>query len=219
MNNSFSVKIVLMQPNNPQTPVGPSDPFAFINNSAPLGQKPSPFAPSTTKGRIILVGSLLGVLLLVFVIVMSFLNNASQEKAKKYLELGQKQTEIIRLSAIGEQKAKSLETRSYASTVKLSMTSSQSSVNKVITANGVNAKQLSKELTKSKNPKSDAILDEAEKNSRFDETFKELLASEITKYQQQINSVASGSTAKEKQILQDAFTQASTLQGPPPKAT
>ena len=216
MNDSFSVKIMLMQPNNPQ---GPSDPFAFINNAAPVGKKPKTIAPSTTRGTIILVGSLLGVLLLLFVVVMSFLNNASQEKAKKYLELGQKQTEIIRLSAIGEQKAKSLETRSYAASVKLSMTTSQSNVNKIITANGVSSKQLSKELTKSKNPQSDTILDEAEKNSRFDETFKELLVSEITKYQQQINTVAGGSSGTERTILQDAFNQASTLQGPPPKTT
>ncbi len=204
-----------MPPNNQQ----PADPFAFINNSAPVGQKQSPLAPTTMKGRVILLGSILGILLVGFIIVSSFLNNASQEKAKQYLEIGQKQTEIIRLAAIGETKGLSLETRSYASTIKLSMTSSQSNTNKVITSHGVNSKQLSKELTKSRNTKSDAILTEAEKNNRFDETFKELIASEITKYQQQINSVASGSTAKEKIILQEAFTQASTLQGPPPKAT
>lgn len=208
-----------MQPNNSQSTEGPSDPFAFIKNTVPAGHRPSPFSPSTTKGRVILIGSLMGVLLLVFVIVMSFLNNASQEKAKQYLELGQKQTEIIRLSAIGEQKAKSLETRSYATTVKLSMTTSQANVNKVITANGVNAKQLSKELTKSKNPKSDTILDEAEKNNRFDETFKELLSSEITKYQQQINTVAGDISEAEREILQEAFNQASILQGTASKTT
>ena len=200
-----------MQPNNPQAPTGPSDPFAFINDSAPLGKKPSLLSPTTMKGRIILIGSLAAVVLLGFVVVMSFLNNASQEKAKQYLEIGQKQTEIIRLAAIGETKGRSLDTRSYAVTIKLSMTSSQKDVNKVITGHSISSKKLSKELTKSKNTKSDQILDEAEKNNRFDETFKELIDAEILKFQTQINAIAPGSTNKEKGILKDAFDKASLI--------
>ena len=200
-----------MQPNNPQAPTGPSDPFAFINDSTPPGKKPSRLSPTTMKGRIILIGSLAAVVLLGFVVVMSFLNNASQEKAKQYLEIGQKQTEIIRLAAIGETKGRSLDTRSYAVTIKLSMTSSQKDVNKVITGHGISSKKLSKELTKSKNTKSDQILDEAEKNNRFDETFKELIDAEILKFQTQINAIAPGSTNKEKGILKDAFDKASLI--------
>jgi hypothetical protein len=203
-----------MPPNNQQMPSQPSDPFGFITNSAPVGKKPSPLTPTTMNGRIILLGSILLLVVIIAIVFMSFLNNSSEAKAKQYLEIGQKQTEIIRLSAIAETKGRSLETRSYASTIKLSFTSSQSAVNKVITANGISSKQLSKELTKSKNTKSDAILDEAEKNNRFDETFKELIESEMQKYQQQLNSIATSSTKNEKTILEDAFNQASLLQGP-----
>ena len=200
-----------MPTSNSQGPNLPSDPYAFINNSAPLGSKPSPLSPNTTKGRIILIGALAGFLLIAFVILMSFLNNADQAKAKQYLEIGQKQTEIIRLSSIGETKGRLLETRSYAGTIKLTMTSSQNEVNKVISGRGVSTKELSKQLTKSKNTASDKILDEAEKNNRFDETFKELIDSELLKFQQQLNTVFEGSFPNEKKILESAFNQATLL--------
>lgn len=202
-----------MQPNYPTNNQQPSDPFAFINNTS-VYKKPSPINPGSMKGRIILVSSGLIILIIVFAIIMSVLGSASKSKAKPYLELGQAQTEIIRLSTIGQQKSKSLDTRSYALTIKLSMTSSQSDVNKVIRSHGISEKELSTSLTQSKNAKSDTLLDEAEKNNRFDSTFNELITTSINNYKKQLNAVAGGASSNEKQILQKAYNQANTLVKP-----
>lgn len=204
-----------MQPNNPSQP---SDPFAFLNNSAPVGQKPSPLSPNTTKGRVILVSVIFGVILIGFIIFMSVLNSSKNANAAQYLEISQKQAEIIRLSTIAQAKADSLETKSYAATIKLAMTSSQTDINKLVTSHGVNKTQLNKKLTLSKNSQSDAILDEADKNNRFDSTFKELINSQLNNFQKQINEVVSSSTKKEQQVLKNAFDQAGLIQSAPATA-
>lgn len=196
-----------MQPNNQQIP---EDPFAFITNAGQT-HKPSLLQPGSKKGRIIIALVGLVLLITVFAIIMSFLNNSSEGKTKQYIELGQQQTELIRLSAVAQQKSKSLETRSYASTIKLSMTSSQSTMNDLIQSHGVSARDLSAQLTNSKNAKSDTILDEAEKNGRFDTTFRELINSQLLNYQKQLSALASSSSAKEKTILQEAFNQAQII--------
>jgi hypothetical protein len=205
------ITILDMPPNNYPNPNMPSDPYAFMNNGSSPRRSPSFINPQTTKGRVILFGSLAVVLVIVFVVVMSILGSADRAKSQQYIELGQRQAEIIRLTALGETKARSLETRSYALTVRFTMLHSQSSVNKVIDGRGISSKQLSKELTKSKNTASDQLLTEAERNNRFDETFKELIDSEIAKFQQQINAVAEGSTKAEKRILEETFKDASLL--------
>lgn len=165
------------------------------------------------KGRIIVVAVGLAVLLIIFVIIMSILGNAGKGQNQAFIEIAQRQTEIIRLSTLAEQKAKVLETRSYATTVRMSFTTAQSDMTSVLASHGVNQKSLSKQLSASKNAKSDQALTEAEKNNRFDETWTELINTEINNYKKQLTAAAGGSSPQDTQTLQAALNQANTLQG------
>lgn len=204
-----------MQPNYP-TPnqMGPApDPYAFITNS-PTNKKPNVFNNGSKKVRIIIVVVGLLLILIIGIIFMNILSSGSKARTAQMVELGQRQAEIIRLSAMAQEKSKSLDTQNYAITVKLSVTSSQNDINKIITSSGVSQKELSKKLTQSKNAENDAILNEALKNNRFDETFKQVMTNQLGNYQKQLETVFNGSTKKQKTTLNVAYEQAGILLGP-----
>ncbi len=206
-----------MFPNNQQPyspsppPNGGNNPFDFITNS-PQKPKTNIFNNGSKKTRILLFVGMLVILIILFIVVVGILNSSGKAKANQLIEVSKSQTEIIRLAALGEKDAQSLETRSYASTIKLSMMTSQTTTNKIITSNGVKAKSLNKELTKSRNAKSDQLLEEAQKNSRYDSTFTELINAEIQSYKQKLNNSASSLNDKEKATLQNNFNQILILQ-------
>lgn len=204
-----------MQPNYPSPrPIGPQpDPYAFITN-APTNRKPSIFNNGSKKVRIfIVVGGLLLILIL-GIMFMTILGSGSKARNAQLIEIGQRQSEIIRLSSMATEKSNSLDTKNYALTIKLSMTSSQNDLNKIITSGGISQKELSKKLTQSKNAETDQILNEALKNNRFDETYKEVINNQLSNYQKQLNSVYTGSTKKQKASLKLAYDQATILVGP-----
>lgn len=207
-----------MYPNNqpPQPQATPPNPYDFIYNS-PSKPKSSLPLPGGKMGRIIVVAVGLIILFILFFVIKSFLGSSDKAITQQYIEIAQRQTEIIRLASIAEQKGTSLETRSNAIITKASITSSQSSVTAVIQKKGVSPKELSKQLTASKNAKSDATLAEAEKNNRFDETYSELIAAEITNYKKQLNAAASGASKSEKTVLEASFYQANSILPPTKK--
>lgn len=137
-------------------------------------------------------------ILILGIIFMTILGSGSKARNAQLIEIGQRQSEIIRLSSMATEKSNSLDTKNYALTIKLSMTSSQNDLNKIITSGGISQKELSKKLTQSKNAETDQILNEALKNNRFDETYKEVINNQLSNYQKQLNSVYTGSTKKQK---------------------
>lgn len=203
-----------MQPNYQMPNQQPSpDPYAFITNS-PTNRKPSIFNNGSKKVRILIVAGVFLLVLIIGIIFMSILGSGSKAHNAQLLELGQSQAEIIRISAMAQEKSKSLDTKNYALTVKLSVTSSQNDVNKIITSGGVSQKELSKKLTQSKNSQTDQLLNEALKNNRFDETFKQIMNTQLGNYQKQLQTVFNSSTKKQKTTLKLAYDQASVLLGP-----
>lgn len=165
------------------------------------------------KGRIILVASIFIVLLILFIIVMSIFGQAGKAQNQSYLEIAQRQTEIIRLSTIADQKTKTPETLAYAATVRTTFITSQSDMKTVLGSHGVSQKSLTKQLSASKNTKSDDALSEAEKNNRFDETWTELINTEIANYQKQLSAAFDAASATDRKTLENAYNQAVTLKG------
>lgn len=190
-----------MQPQNT------NDPYGFIMNS-PQKQANKPIGMGA---RIAVVAG--GVLLLIIVAIIgnSLLSSGQKAQTQRYIELAQTQTEIIRITTLADKKAKTLNTRSYAVTTRVSLESSQKSTTAILNKRGIKEKKLTKLLSASKNPKTDAALEEATKNNRFDETFNKLLNTQLANYQKQLNDAASGASKKDKQALQRSFNQVAIL--------
>lgn len=207
--------MIVMQPDN----VGytdQSDPFGFITNNP---QKPKrSFGPSGMAGRIAVIAAILVVLIIMAIVVSALLSRGDKAQTQRLIEISQRQTEIIRITTQADKNAKSLSTRSYALTTRVSLESSQKNVNQLLAKRGVKEKALSKQLTAGKNTKTDAALSEAQKNNRFDETFTEIMGAELTNYQKLLNGAADGAKKSEKDVLQKSFNSAATIQAKPQAA-
>ena len=193
----------------PYPPVSQQDPYGFITNSAP--QTPKNFGPSSMKGRVIVASVGLVVLIILTIIVSSILGSSGKAQTEQYLAIAKSQTEIIRISALAETKTKTLEGKSLASTTRLAFTTVQQDMNALLAAKGIKQKDLSKALSASKNVKSDELLNEAEKNNRYDETYSEILRGEIENYQKLINAAAGGAVGTEIQTLEYSYNQATLI--------
>jgi hypothetical protein len=126
----------------------------------------------------------------------SFLTKDSQAQTQRLLEIAQTQSELIRVSSIAKNKARDLDTRNFALNTQLTVQTSQQQVIKALNGRGVKSKGLNKQLGAKKNPKTDAALDEATKNNRFDATYIAILNKQIADYQKLLQGAYSGSTPK-----------------------
>jgi hypothetical protein len=187
------------------------DPYGFIMNSPARPPK----QPLAMKARILVVGGGLILLIIIFVIVSSLLSSGQKAQRDIYVQLAQKQTEMIRISTIGSKKAKTLQAKSYAITTRVSLESSQKQTTALITKRGLKEKNLNKSLALSKNVKVDTELETAEKNNRFDETFMKIMETQLSDYQKLLNQAASGASANERKSLEAAFSQVAVLQKKP----
>lgn len=174
----------------------------------------SPTAPSnrgpnlggSMGARIAVVAGGVILLIILIVVAMQFLNSGSKAQTQRLVEIAQTQSEIIRVSAVGEQKGKDLNTRALALNTKFSIESSQLEVKQALKKHGVNDKQLAKTLGALKNKKTDSALDEATRNNRFDETFNALLAKQLGDYQKLLKGASKGANKSEKTVLDNSYS-------------
>ncbi len=195
-----------MPPSQQQTP----SQYDFILNNQPRRSGPN-FGQSKGQRIAVVVGGLI-LLIIIVMVISSFLNSGSNGQKQQLIDIAKSQTEIIRVSALAQQKAVDPKTKQFALNVKLSVQSDQSQVMKSLEGRGVKAKSLSKTLAASKNPKNDTTLDDGTKNNRFDDTFLVLLQQQLTDYQKQLKIAfdASGSNS-EKTTLTNAFNNVTTV--------
>jgi FlaG/FlaF family flagellin (archaellin) len=201
----FIYKIVLMPPNQPGQ-------YDFILGSDQQPKRGIDF--SQNKGaRFAVIAVIVIIVIILAMVISSFLGKESKAQGQRLLEVAQAQTEIIRVTALGtKQEAKDLKTRNFALNTQLSVETSQIQVKKSLAAHGMGEKSISKKLGATKNAKTDAALKEATQNNRFDETFKTLLAKQLSDYQKLLKT-ASGSakTKTEKNTLNTAYTNVGRL--------
>lgn len=180
----------------PTTPT--SNPYDFI--TSPTNTSAGGFRSDNKKQRILLVAVAAIVVIFLFVVVSTLLGNAGKAQTQKLTELAQTQTELARIAGIGSTKAGSLETKSLAINAQLSLISSRQDTINILKKRGVKLKD--KQLAASRNSKTDALLQDAGVNNRFDQTFTETIQTKLASYQKQAKSVYSSSTpAEQKTIL------------------
>ncbi len=186
-------------------------PYHFITN-ADHAPKKSLLSGSSKQGRIIIVA--IGVIILItIVLVASTLLSAGSNAAKaELIKTAQAQTEIIRISKLGIDRAKSTSAKNLATTTYLSLQSDQSELLAALGKQGV--KLNAKELALGKNAKTDTLLTNAEQSNKFDEVFIKTIQTELTQYQKTVKAAydkVSGKTLKA--TLKDQYANANTLAG------
>lgn len=203
----FIYKIMLMPP-------AQQNQYEFIMNPSRPPKRRFDFH-NNLKARIAVVAVLLILVVIVATVVSSFLNKDAQAQAQRLTEVAQAQSEIIRVSALAKDKAKKEDTRNFALNAKLSVESSQQEIRKVLSKRGVSEKSLNKQLSAGKNSKTDAALDEAAKNNRFDETFTAILNQQLKDYQKLLQGAFASGNSDEKKAITYSYENAARLVGKP----
>lgn len=186
------------------------NPYQFIVDTDHTKKKPLIPAGSSKQTRILVVLAGLFVLLIFGYVIMTLLSSASNAGKAEVLKVAQQQTEIIRISKIGLDRAQSTATKNLAMTTNLSLQSDQATLVSAAKASG--ATIATSELVLGKNAKTDTVLTTAEQSNKFDEVFTKTLQAQLTEYQKSLKiAYDKADNKKLKQTLSDQFTSAGLL--------
>lgn len=192
---------MLMQPEN-----NPTSQYDFIMNPS----KPVRLGGGNKKTKILIIIIAVVTLITLGAFAYSLISSSGQTEATGFVSLAQKQTEIIRIAAIGNEKSTSIDTKVLAIATELSFTSSQAQFTKIIKDSGT--KVTPALLGGAKDALADTKLSSASSSGAFDQAFNEVLTAKLTDYQVTLKSVQASSTStKEKQLLQTSLAQVNTI--------
>jgi predicted outer membrane protein len=209
---------MLMQPQSPSPappPIAPGppghDPYAFITSpGVPKKRGLLPGGNSVTQRIIIVAG---GALLLIILasVIFSALGNAGKGDVETLRSAVQQQQELIRVADTGTQKAKGPTAKNYATTIKLTLSSDQAELQKIVKKS---LKIDAKTLNGGKDAETDELLTAAEQTNRFDEEFTTYMQREISEYMALLKKIYDGSDSQTaKTELAKQYDHAQVLLG------
>ena len=182
------------------------NPYGFIFDQ---NQSPKSGLGSTLKGNklFLIAAGLLGLLLIVLILSLAFGGEGGQRE--KFIDIAARQQEIIRISHSASSKATSLETRNFAITTKLSVTTAQKNL---LAALGKSVKIKPAELNSYKSTEVDSRLATALQNNQYDQAYRQIIDNYLSEYQKRLSETfkASGST-RQKSALDFSYRQVSVL--------
>lgn len=194
----------LPQSTSNPNPYGPGNPYDFITASG-KNIKPPKQGMSNQMQRIIFV--LVGAIFLVIVgmVVSSVLSSSGKEGLQNIVDISAKQTEILRISDQGSQKARANTAKNLAATTSISLKTSQTEINKLLAAKGIK-KLTTAQAASAKSKADDEALTLADQNNSYDSTFIEIMLKDMRKYQTSLKKAYdASSSAGEKKILDQQF--------------
>lgn len=187
-----------------------SNPYEFITNPQKPPRRKFNIGGSM-GGRIAIAVSILVLIIISYVLLSSFLGRENKAQVDRLVEVGEVQSELVRISALAEKEAKGTKAQNLAANTSLSLQSSQQDIKKLLNGRGVGSKGLDKRFAAGKNAKTDTTLTEASQNNRFDETYTTVVNKELADYQKLLNAAFESGTANEKKSLQTLFQNAKLL--------
>lgn len=163
------------------------------------------------KVRILIVGVVAFILLLAIFSVVGFIDNAGKGDTASLISAAKQQQELIRISKVGVDKARTQDAKNIAITTLLALESEQDDMKTAIEAAGLKPNSV---LKGGNNTKTDQALTTAEQNNRFDEEFLKIMTESLVSYQKAVKDAYDGATSKKlKTALTAQFNSANTLAG------
>jgi hypothetical protein len=179
--------------------------YDFILNPAPKPKKTLiPTGGSSRKQRILTVVLGGGAFLVLIIAAFSFILGSGGGQKELLISLAQEQQEIIRIADIGASKGRSRETREFAQTVKMSITSDQTETRAQLQKYG--KKLNSKDLALKLDAKTTALLTTADRGNNFDAEMRAKLEASLETYKANLKTAHETATnTKEKDLLKKNF--------------
>ena len=184
--------------------------YDFIMNSQNQNKSPL-FAPENTKMRIAIfaVGAIL--LIILVSVFFSFLNSAGNKQKENLMSTAQTQQEVTRILDLSKENIADAKLKDKAVTLRAVMISSQQDIIAALATRGSEANP--KELGQGQNPQTDADLENALAQARYDEVLNEILLSLMDQYMTQLQAVFEDGNASEKELATEAFNQVDLILG------
>lgn len=175
-----------------------NDPYGFITN--PENNRRKINFGNTPKQRMVIVGVLIVLLIVVSIVVISVFNRAANAQKQRLSEIAQTQTEIIRISEIGDKESSNIDTLSMAVNTRLTMESDLQETNSLLAKHGVKLKDSTLKLKE--NEATDTALERAVINNQFDDEFTSIIEKQLQDYGRLIQDAYENGNSAEKQVLQ-----------------
>lgn len=186
------------------------NPYDFILNPAAPPKKSILPAGNSKKQRIFLIAGGGVILLMLMVVVAGLLSSAGSAQKQDWQDLMEQQTELIRVSDIGVQKAKGSEAKNLATTTKLSLETSKFALQGFASKAGADVSE--KRLAAGRDAQTDSTLEQAEQSNEFDKAFISTIRKQLLTYQQLLKKLYDGTTSdKTKTELQAAHQNVTLL--------
>lgn len=160
---------------------------------------------ASKKTRIMVVLGGIGLLLIIGLIFAAIIFGGRTDLPQELLRVAQRQQEIIRVSEIGEESARSRDTSVLATTTRYSITSSQQPIVNRIRSLGLQAP--ASILGAAENDTTTEELEQANQANRFDEAFRANMAEQLDVYEQTIRTAGEHASGSDIDMLRELLAE------------
>jgi hypothetical protein len=145
----------------------------------------------------------------ILVIFYSLFFGGKTTNAQQLVSLAARAQEIARVSGLAKIGSQDNDTQGLATTTSVVLSSQEAQINSYLKTNGVNVdvKKLASKLDKT----TDTKLTTALQNNNYDQTYYTYLKTNLTAYQDELNTTYKLASTKAQIILKDLYTSVSTL--------
>jgi hypothetical protein len=193
---------MLMQPTqqmpNPNTPPPKNQlptMYDFILSDQSAGRKNKSGGQGKRAGVAVLAGLLVVVAGL---FGYNYISNSSSNSAQ-LIDAKATQTELIRVAALADTKAKLASTKNLAATISINTSSDLQKISDVLVKK--KTKVLPTDISKKKNTKTDEVLSAAEPSGSYDAVFNTTILSVLAQYRSSLTSLINATSAKTEKSI------------------
>lgn len=180
----------------------PEPDYSFLESNQESSGYFDFFTKADKKTRTKMIGFGGGILLLVLLVVGLLFSGGSDDLQTRLITVAQKQNEIIRITEIGEDKARSQEILTVSIVTKASMGSAQNQIKGVVSGSISNEVLRRLESSQTTNE-----LNSAEQANRFDEIYLEILEAELESYLASLETAGNRASGNTLQLLDRLYRE------------
>lgn len=187
-----------------------NNPYDFILNPEKPKKTPVDLKANPKMMVMFIVFSLL-VIIIAFAALSALIGSGSNTQKQNLVDMRLQQTEIIRVSEMANDKESASDfTKNLALNIKLTILSHEQDTMSLLGKRGQD-KVDAKILASSSNPKTDTLLNDAARQNKFNETYRNTLKSLLEQYQKNLQKSYDSGNKNEQAQLKEMYDETKNL--------
>jgi hypothetical protein len=187
-----------------------NNPYDFILNPEKPKKTPVDIKANPKMMLAFIIFSLL-IIVVAFAALSALIGSGSNSQKQNLVDMRLQQTEIIRVSEMANDKESASDvTKNLALNIKLTILSHEQNTMTLLGKRGQD-KVDPKLLASSSNPKTDALLNDAAKQNKFNETYRNTLKSLLEEYQTNLQKAYDSGNKSEQAELKEMYDETKKL--------